>query len=75
MIIKNNFNEKDVEPLKDYHSIGKGSDSLDKKFEMEKEGFIPENMDNKVIQDIINSDHEYDEDDNDDNKDKWNFFR
>ena len=74
MIIKNNFNEKDVDPLKDYHSIGKGSDSLDKKFERQNEEYIPENMDNKVIQDIINSDHEY-EDDNSENEDKWKFFR
>ena len=74
MIIKNNFNEKDVNPLKDYHSIGKGSDSLDKKFEMQKEGFILENMDNKVIQDVINSDHVFEEDD-DEKEDKWDFFR
>ena len=72
MIIKNNFNEKDVNPLKDYHSIGKGSDSLDKKFEMQKEGFILENIDNRVIQDIIDIQHEFEDDD--EKKDKWDFF-
>ena len=74
MIIKNNFNEKNVNPLDNYQGIGKGSDSLDKKFEMEKNGFIRENLDNKVIQDIINSDHDYSDDD-DTNEDKWDFFR
>ena len=73
MIIKNNFNEKSTNPLSGYHGIGKGRDSLDHKMELEKEGFIPENMDNSVIQDIINSDHEYDVDDKE--EDKWDFFR
>lgn len=74
MIIKNNFNDKDVSPLNDYQSIGKGSESLDRKFEMDQEGFIPENMDNKVIQDVINRDSDYDEDNNE-KEDKWSFFR
>ena len=74
MIIRNNFNERDSTPLKDYHEIGKGSSSLDRKFEREKEGFIEKNMDNKVIQDIMDSDHEYNEDD-DQKEDKWKFFR
>lgn len=73
MIIKNNYNDKDVNPLSDYNGIGKGSNSLDKKFELEREGFVRENLDNGVIQDIINSDHEYEEDDS--KEDKWSFFR
>lgn len=73
MIIKNNYNEKNVNPLNNYNGIGKGSNSLDKKFEMEREGLIPENLDNGVIQDIINSDHEYEDDDT--KEDKWSFFR
>ncbi len=73
MIIKNNYNDKDVNPLNNYNGIGKGSNSLDKKFEMEREGFIPENLENGVIQDNINSDHEYEEDDS--KEDKWSFFR
>ena len=73
MIIKNNYNEKNVNPLNNYNGIGKGSNSLDKKFEMEREGLIPENLENGVIQDIINSDHEYEEDDS--KEDKWSFFR
>ena len=73
MIIKNNYNDKDVNPLNNYNGIGKGSNSLDKKFEMEREGFIPKNLENGVIQDIINSDHEYEEDDS--KEDKWSFFR
>lgn len=73
MIIKNNFNDKDASPLNGYQNIGKGRDSQDRKIEMEKEGFISENMDNKVIQDIINSDHEYET--FDEKEDKWDFFR
>ena len=36
MIIKNNFNDRSANPLDDYSSIGKGSHSLDKEFEMER---------------------------------------
>jgi len=74
MIIKNNFNSKNVDPLTNYQKIGKGSNSLDRKLDLERQGFIKENLDNKVIQDIIKSDTEYEED-NDNNKDKWDFFR
>lgn len=72
MIIKNNFNEKDANPLPDYKGIGKGINSLDKYFE-EQNGVLNKNVDNKVIQDILNKDKEY-EDDTDDG-DKWKFFR
>ena len=73
MIIKNNFNDKDASPLKDYQGIGKGSNSIDKKIQEEQEGFIKENIENNVIQDIINNDYEYEDDDK--KEDKWNFFR
>ena len=71
MIIKNNFNARNVNPLDDYTKIGKGSHSLDKELEKEKEGFIKENMTNPILQNIC------DEDEIDDsrNEDKWDFFR
>ncbi len=73
MIIKNNFNERTANPLDDYTGIGKGSHSLDKEFEMEREGFIKDNMDNPVLQDLRG---ENEEDNNDDsNEDNWKFFR
>ena len=71
MIIKNNYNEKNVNPLNDYSGIGKGSHSLDKEFEMEKEGFIRENMNNPVLQKLRDN-QDTTEDPNDDN---WKFFR
>ena len=71
MIIKNNFNEKDINPLDDYSGIGKGSHSLDKEFELEKEGFIKENMENPVLEDLrINHDETDDRD-----EDNWKLFR
>ena len=71
MIIKNNYNDKNVNPLNDYSGIGKGSHSLDKEFEMEKEGFIRENMNNPVLQKLRDN-QDTTEDPNDDN---WKFFR
>ena len=71
MIIKDNFNKDNVNPLNDYSGIGKGSHSLDKEFQREKEGFIKANMDNKVLDDLRNN-----HDDSDDrNEDPWKFFR
>jgi hypothetical protein len=71
MIIKNNFNEKDMNPLTDYSGIGKGSHSLDKEFELEKEGFIKENMDNPILEDLrVNHDEDDDRD-----EDNWKLFR
>lgn len=71
MIIKNNFNQNSVDPLNDYSSIGKGSHSLDKALEDEKKGFIRENMENPVLQDLRDN-HDETEDPNDDN---WKMFR
>lgn len=70
MIIQNNFNDKDANPLDNYEGIGKGSHSLDKTMENENKGLFE---DNRVIQDIIDSDHEY----NDENRyeDEWKLFR
>lgn len=70
MIIKNNFNDKNVNPLDDYNSIGKGSHSLDKEFEKEREGFIKENMENPVLNDLDKE--EIQEEDTGDN---WKLFR
>ncbi len=71
MIIKNNYNEKNANPLDDYTGIGKGSHSLDKDFELEKEGFIKENMNNPVLENLRDNHDEttdYDED-------EWKMFR
>ena len=71
MIIKNNFNKKNVNPLDDYNGIGKGSHSLDKEFEREKEGFIKENMENPILNDL-----KYEENDEDEEcGDNWKLFR
>ena len=71
MIIKNNYNSKNVNPLDDYNSIGKGSHSLDKELENEKKGFIRENMNNSILRDLREN-H-----DNSDNRkeDEWKLFR
>lgn len=71
MIIKDNFNKDSANPLDDYSGIGKGSHSLDKEFQREKEGFIKANMDNKVLEDL--RDNHDNSDDN--NEDPWKFFR
>lgn len=71
MIIKNNFNDKNANPLNGYNGIGKGSHSIDKELEKEKEGFIKENMDNPILEDLRNNDEE----DDNQNEDKWSFFR
>ena len=71
MIIKNNFNKKDTNPLKDYSSIGKGSHSLDMELEQERKGFIRKNMKNKVLEDL-RTNHD---DTSDRKEDNWKFFR
>ncbi len=71
MVIKDNFNEKTVDPLTDYKSVGKGSHSTDRELEREKEGFIKANMENNVLEDLrANHDNS-----DDDNSDPWKFFR
>ena len=71
MIIKNNFNEKSVNPLDNYSGIGKGSHSLEKELEREKEGYIKENIENKVLEDLRDNHDETD----DDTGDNWKLFR
>lgn len=71
MIIKNNYNTKDANPLSDYNNIGKGSHSLDKELDDEKKGFIRENMNNRVLEDL-RTNHDDTEDRKEDN---WKFFR
>lgn len=68
MIIKNNFNNKSIDPLKDYNKIGR------KEIDSDENPFIKDNVNNDIIKDIIKKDHEYEEDDND-NHDNWDFFR
>ena len=72
MIIKNNFNSKSSNPIDNYQEIGKGSHSLDKELEREKNGLIRENMNNNVIRDLM---EEEKEDIDDTKEDKWDFFR
>lgn len=68
MIIKNNFNDKSIDPLKDYQKIGR------KEIDSDENQYIKKNVNNDIIKDIIRKDHEYEIDD-DDNKDNWDFFR
>ena len=71
MIIKNNFNDKNANPLNDYNSVGKGSHSLDKELDDERKGFIKENMDNPILRDLRdNNDDNFDQD-----GDNWKIFR
>ena len=70
MIIKNNFNEKDANPLNNYSGIGKGSHSLENELMREKEGFIKENMEDKVLEDLRDNQ----DNDDDHNENKWDFF-
>ncbi len=71
MIIKNNYNERNVNPLDDYNKIGKGSNNIDKELEKEKNGFIKENMDNPILRNL--RENNIDNDDN--NEDNWKLFR
>ncbi len=65
MIIQNNFNNKDTKPLDNYQSIGSTRDNTIENRNLDQ--------DNKIIQDIIDEDQEYE--DNEEEKDKWDFFR
>jgi len=71
VIIKNNYNERNVNPLDDYNKIGKGSNNIDKELEKEKNGFIKENMDNPILRNL--RENNIDNDDN--NEDNWKLFR
>ena len=71
MIIKNNFNTKNTDPLNNYSKIGKGSHSLDKEFDDDRQGFIRDNMNNPVLKNFRDN-HD---DTEDPNGDKWKFFR
>lgn len=71
MIIQNNFNSKSVDSNNDYTVIGKGSNSLDKNLDTDKR--IRENLENPIIDDILRSDKEYEEED-DTSDNKWSFF-
>lgn len=66
MIIKNNFNVKDANPLTDYKKISDGRSNLDN-YLNEKE------KPNQIIQDIINKDNEFEEEIKE--EDKWKFFK
>ena len=69
MIIKNNFNERNVNPLNDYTSLGKTREN-----NIEKDNINLDQETKNIIDDIIRSDHEYDEE-NEDVRDKWDFFK
>ena len=72
MIIKNNYNNKNVDPLNDYTSIGKGSHTLDSELEKQKKGFIKDNMRDPILQKLRNGECEIEDDSK---EDKWDFFR
>ena len=71
MIIKNNYNTKNTNPLDDYSKIGKGSHSLDKELDDERQGFVRKNMNNPVLRNL----RENRDDTTDLSGDKWKFFR
>ena len=68
MVIKNNFNNKSVNPLSGYQSISKTRDNNIDNLDLD------DDVDKNVIDDIIASDHEFDNDEND-SGDNWDFFR
>ena len=71
MIIKNNYNKKNANPLNDYEKIGKGSHSLERELDDERCGFIRENMNNPVLKKLRdNQDETLDTD-----GDNWKLFR
>ena len=69
MIIKNNFNNKSVNPLSDYKSISKTRDNNIENVDIESD------VDKDIINDILEKDNEFDEENNDNNNDNWDFFR
>ena len=69
MIIKNNFNNKSVNPLDDYESVGKTRDN-----NIDGENININRENKEIIDDILRSDHEFDELEGEE-KDKWDFFR
>ena len=71
MIIKDNFNKTNANPLTDYDSIGQGSHNLTRELDQERRGFIRSNMDNKILDDLRNSRDETEDRDEDD----WKMFR
>ena len=72
MVIKNNYNAKNIDPQEDYNIIGKGSHSIDNELKREKEGFIKENMNNPILKKLRGEEKEIDDIIE---KDKWDFFR
>ncbi len=73
MVIKDNFNKKGVDPLSDYSGIGKGSRSAERELELEKQGYIKANMDNKILDKL--RDNSNNDDNNEPKGDPWKFFR
>ena len=71
MIIKNNYNDKNANPLNNYNVIGKGSHSLDKELKREKEDFIKANMENPILNNLRDDSNEDDEPEGD----NWKLFR
>lgn len=71
MIIKDNFNKRSVEPLKNYEKVGKGSNNIDRRLERRKDGYLEENLQNRIISDLMDDNSSDDEKD----MDKWDFFK
>ncbi len=69
MIIRNNFNDKSVNPLKDYESVSKTRNN-----NIDGENINFNNPDKDIIDDIIRHDHEF-EDDDEEIRDNWDFFK
>ncbi len=71
MIIRDNFNKNDANPLTDYDSIGPGSHSPEKEMEKERRGFIRANLSDKVLESLRDNHDDTEDRDEDD----WKFFR
>ena len=71
MVIKDNFNKRGLDPRDDYSGIGKGSHSKNKEIELEKQGYIKANMENKVLENLRDN-HD---DDDEPSGDPWKLFR
>lgn len=74
MIIQNNFNSRGAFNNNSYTNIGKGKDDINRNVDNNSNRFIEENKNNNIVKSVLQKDHEYNVDD-DNNKDKWDFFR
>ena len=70
MIIKNNFNDKNASPLRDYKSIG--GTRVNAFLNDEEEKKDEDSLNNRIIKDVIEP---VDEEENDEDSGRWDFFK